>query len=114
MKEFFQKKSVALAVLIIAILGSCVYGFAKKPAAMPKVESGNWVQDSANVLSAETETMIHRYNEQWDNAYYAVVAVATVDSTRGWDDLAEYTSDLGNAWGLGLTRIRLTEKGGSR
>ena len=41
MKEFFQKKSVAVAVLIIAILGSCVYGFAKKPAAMPKVESGS-------------------------------------------------------------------------
>lgn len=107
MKEFFQKKSVALAVLIIAILGSCVYGFAKKPAAMPKVESGNWVQDSANVLSAETETMLHRYNEQWDNAYYAVVAVATVDSTRGWDDLAEYTSHLGNAWGLGLNDLLL-------
>ncbi len=107
MKEFFQKKSVAVAVLIIAILGSCIYGFAKKPAAVPKVDSGSWIEDRAGVLSTETENMIHRYNEQWDASYYAVVAVATVDSTRGWDDLAEYTSDLGNAWGLGLNDLLL-------
>lgn len=74
---------------------------------MPKVESGQWVQDDADILSTETEMMIHRYNEQWDASYYAVVAVATVDSTRGWDDLAAYTSDLGNEWGLGLNDLLL-------
>ena len=105
MKNLFQKKSVAIAVLIIAILGSCVYGFSQKPASMPKVESGTWVQDDAGVLSTETETIIHRYNEQWDANYYAVVAVATVDSTHGWNDLAEYTSELGNKWGLGLNDL---------
>ena len=107
MKEFFQKKSVAVTVLILAILGSCVYGFSQKPAAMPKVESGEWVQDNADILTDETEAMIYNYNQQWDNAYYAVVAVATVDSTRGWEDLAEYTSDLGNEWGLGLNDLLL-------
>lgn len=107
MKEFFQKKTVAIIVLVIAILGSCAYGFSQKPAAMPKVQSGQWVQDDADILSTEVETMIHRYNEQWDANYYAVVAVATVDSTRGWDDLAEYTSDLGNEWGLGLNDLLL-------
>ena len=107
LKNFFQKKSIASVVLILAILGSCIYGFAKKPASMPHVDSSSWVEDSANVLSFETQDLIHRYNEQWNNAYYAVVAVATVESTRGWDDLAEYTSDLGNEWGLGLNDLLL-------
>ena len=107
MKNFFQKKSVAITVLVLAILFSCGYGFAKKPASMPHVDSSSWVEDSAGVLSFETQDLIHRYNEQWDASYYAVVAVATVDSTRGWDDLAEYTSDLGNEWGLGLNDLLL-------
>lgn len=107
LKEFFQKKTVAVIVLVIAILGSCAYGFAKKPASLPNVNSGEWVEDTADVLSEKTESMIARCNQQWDAAYYAVVAVATVDSTRGWDDLAEYTSDLGNEWGLGLNDLLL-------
>ena len=105
MKQFFQKKSVAVTVLVLAILLSGIYGFAKKPASLPKVESPHWVEDSADVLSSETETLIHRYNELWDASYYAVVAVATVNSTRGWDDLQEYTSELGSNWGLGLNDL---------
>lgn len=107
MKEFFQKKNVAIIVLVIAILGSCAYGFSQKPASLPTVNSGEWIEDTADVLNEKTEAMIERYNQQWDAAYYAVVAVATVESTRGWDDLAEYTSDLGNAWGLGLNDLLL-------
>lgn len=105
MKQFFQKKSVAVTVLVLAILLSGAYGILKKPASLPRVESGAWVEDSADVLSAETESLIHRYNEVWDASYYAVVAVATVDSTRGWDDLEAYTSELGNNWGLGLNDL---------
>ena len=107
LKNFFQKKSVASIVLILAILGSCIYGFAKKPASLPNVDSGDWIEDKAGVLSEQTEAMIENYNYQWDASYYAVVAVATVESTRGWDDLAEYTSDLGNEWGLGLNDLLL-------
>lgn len=101
MKRFFQKKSVALAVLILAIVGSCAYGFSKKPAPLPSVSMQQWVQDDANVLSDATEKMIASYNAAWDEEYYAVVAVATVRSTKNWDDLADYTSELGYEWGLG-------------
>ncbi|MGM9662544.1 MAG: TPM domain-containing protein [Oscillospiraceae bacterium] len=107
MKKFFQNKTVAVIVLVLAIVGSCVYGFSKKPADLPDVESPNWVQDDAGVLSAETEQLIRQYNDAWDAQYYAVMAVATVDSTRGWDDLGEYTADLGNRWGLGLNDLLL-------
>ncbi len=107
MKQFFQKKSVAVTVLVLAILLSGIYGITNKPASLPKVESGTWVEDKADALSTETESLIHRYNESWDAAYYAVVAVATVDSTRGWDDLQAYTSELGNNWGLGLNDLLL-------
>ncbi|MGM9618644.1 MAG: TPM domain-containing protein [Oscillospiraceae bacterium] len=105
MKKFFQNKTVAIVVLVLAIIGSCVYGFSKKPADLPDVESPYWVQDDANVLSAETERLIQQYNDAWDAQYYAVVAVATVESTKGWDDLGEYTADLGNRWGLGLNDL---------
>lgn len=105
MKQFFQKKAVAVAVLVLAILLSGAYGIAKKPASMPDVESLQWIEDKADVLSKETEQMIVQYNERWDAGYYAVVAVATVDSTRGWDDLDAYTSELGNNWGLGLNDL---------
>ena len=107
MKQFFQKKSVAVAVLVLAIVLSSAYGLMKKPASLPDVKSGQWVQDEAGVLSAETETLVRRYNETWDSSYYAVVAVATVDSTRGWDELQSYTSELGNNWGLGLNDLLL-------
>lgn len=105
MKQFFQKKSVAVAVLVLAILLSSAYGLMKKPASLPDVKSGQWVQDEAGVLSAETETLVRRYNETWDSSYYAVVAVATVDSTRGWDELQTYTAELGSNWGLGLNDL---------
>lgn len=31
--KFYQKRGFALVVLVLAILGSCVYGISKKPAA---------------------------------------------------------------------------------
>ena len=34
--KFYQKRGFALVVLVLAILGSCVYGISKKPAD-PKV-----------------------------------------------------------------------------
>lgn len=107
MKQFFQKKSVAVTVLVLAIALSIAYGLLQKPAALPHVQSGQWVQDDAGILSAETETLVRRYNEAWDSSYYAVAAVATVDSTAGWDDLTDYTAELGNNWGLGLNDLLL-------
>lgn len=107
MKQFFQKRSVAVTVLVLAIVLSIAYGLLQKPAALPHVQSGQWVQDDAGILSAETETLVRRYNEAWDSSYYAVAAIATVDSTAGWDDLTDYTAELGNSWGLGQNDLLL-------
>ena len=35
--KFYQKRGFALVVLILAIIGSGVYGISKKPAALPEV-----------------------------------------------------------------------------
>lgn len=34
--KFYQKRGFALVVLVLAILGSCVYGISKKPALMKR------------------------------------------------------------------------------
>ena len=34
--KFYQKRGFALVVLVLAILGSCVYGISKKPADLPR------------------------------------------------------------------------------
>ena len=38
--KFYQKCGFALVVLVLAILGSCVYGISKKPADLPQVSTG--------------------------------------------------------------------------
>ena len=38
--KFYQKRGFALVVLVLAILGSCVYGISKKPADLPQVSYG--------------------------------------------------------------------------
>ncbi len=98
--KFYQKRSVALVVLILAILGASVYGYVKKPAPLPEVQFQHWICDEANLLDGETEQIIQDYNTKWNNDYYAVVAVAAVDSTRGWK-VEDFAAELGKKWGLG-------------
>ncbi|MBQ9648501.1 MAG: TPM domain-containing protein, partial [Oscillospiraceae bacterium] len=104
--KFFQKRGVAVTVMVIAIVASCVWGLSKKPASLPNVQYEQWVYDGANLLSASTESLIEQYNARWDDAYYALCAVATVKSTQGWD-LDDYTSALGENWGLGSKDLLL-------
>ena len=109
MKQFFGNRTVAAILLAVAILGSGFYRLSKKPTSMPSVsyEAQNWIADDANVLSAATEKTILTYNARWDSAYHALTAVATVTSTKGWDDLDAYTRELGNNWGLGKNDMLL-------
>lgn len=97
--KFFQKRGVAITIMVIAIVASCVWGLSKKPASLPKVSAGTWVCDEANILSAETERLIERYDDSWNDSYYALCAVATVESTRGWA-VDDYVLTLGNEWEL--------------
>lgn len=98
--KFYQKRSVALVVLILAILGASVYGYVKKPTPLPEVEYQRWICDEANLLDGETEQTIKDYNSKWNEDYYAVVAVAAVDNIRGWK-VEDFAAELGKNWGLG-------------
>ncbi len=98
--KFYQKRSVALVVLILAILGASVYGYVKKPTPLPKVEYQHWICDEANLLDGETEQTIKDYNTKWNNDYYAIVAVAAVDHLHGWK-VEDFAAELGKKWGLG-------------
>ena len=104
--KFYQRRGVALVVLILAILGASFYGISKRPAPLPKVEYYNWIADEAGLLSAATEDTIRSYNTAWNDKYYAVVAVAAVDDIRGWK-AEDFAYDLGEKWGLGANDMLL-------
>ena len=78
--KFYQKRGFALVVLVLAILGSCVYGISKKPADLPQVSYGNWLRDDADLLTDETEASLRQYDQSWDSNYRAIIAVATLDT----------------------------------
>ena len=64
------------------------------------------VTDDAGLLTQETRQTLEEYNDQWNNKYTAVVAVATVDSTHG-RSVEKYAAQLGKAWGLGPSDMLL-------
>lgn len=98
--KFYQKRGFALVVLILVILASGAWGLSKKPAALPEVSYYNWICDEADLLSTGTEDTLRSYNSQWNEKYYAVVAVAAVSDIRGWDS-DDFARELGGEWGLG-------------
>ena len=104
--KFYQRRSVALVVLVLAILGASVYGISRRPASLPEVEYYNWIADEAKLLSADTESAVESYNKSWNDKYYAVVAVAAVDDIRGWK-AEDFVYDLGEKWGLGANDMLL-------
>lgn len=98
--KFFQKRGVAWVVLVLAIAASCLWGMHKKPADMPEVKLYHWICDEAGLLSEETEKTIEQYNASWNDKYYAVIAVAAVDSIHG-RTYEKFCDQLGDDWGLG-------------
>ncbi|MCD8144700.1 MAG: TPM domain-containing protein [Oscillospiraceae bacterium] len=104
--KVLKKFPVAVALTVAVILGCIVYGQATKSAELVDVTFNTWVEDSAGVLDEETIAQVEAYNTQWDNSYSSVLALATVDSTKGWD-ISEYTLELANAWGLGSNDLIL-------
>ena len=98
--EFFKKRGVALAVLVIAIAGAVFIGqsrkdsfIANKPTELLDVAYQNWICDDADLLSDQTEQLIRDYNGSWNGKYYAITAVATIDHLAGWDG-QDYTAKL--------------------
>lgn len=121
--KFFQKKSVAVTVMIIAIVLAAFIGIGKgfvavkAPSAGPGAESPKdpdasalyalelmpfgsyerWIDDRAGVLSSDEEEDICLYNANWDYRYHSLVAVVTVKNVSGSiDDFAfEYGAEMG-------------------
>lgn len=110
--KFFQNRAAAWIVLVLAIAASCLWGLSKKPASVPKVTYYDWICDDAKLLDTQTEKAIEQYNASWDNKYRAVIAVASVDSIRGWT-YEKFCAQLGGDWGLGANdMLLLLVKGG--
>ena len=104
--KFYQRRAVALVVLVLCVLLAGIYGISKRPAELPAVKFYNWIADEAELLSPATEEVIASYNTAWNDKYYAVVAVAAVDDIHGWTQ-EDFVYDLGQKWGLGSNDMLL-------
>ena len=108
--KFFQKRGVAIAVLILAILASGAWGLHKAPVVStpeggekldPSLSTAaftQYVRDDAGVLSDKTEEAIGLYNANWDKMFGSIMAVVTVQSS---DNLENTAYDYADTMQLG-------------
>lgn len=108
--KFFQKRGVAIAVLILAILASGAWGLHKAPVVStpeggekldPSLSTAAFEQfmhDDAGILSDKTEEAVGLYNANWDKMFGSIMAVVTVQSS---DDLENTAYDYAEAMQLG-------------
>ena len=108
--KFFQKRGVAIAVLILAILASGAWGLHKAPVVStpeggekldPSLSTAafmQYVRDEADILSDKTEESIGLYNANWDQMFGSIMAVVTVQSS---DDLENTAYDYADTMQLG-------------
>lgn len=119
--KFFQKRGVAIAVLIIAIVAALVIGQQNKPAEQyePQSEASaeawakenyasytGYVWDEAELFSDSTERTIAEYNARFDYRYGGIMWIASVNSA-GTSDLGSYAYALGEQYGCGSMDLML-------
>ena len=98
--KFFQKRGVAIVVLILAIVASSAWGLHKAPA-VSTPEGGEkldtslstaafeqFVHDDAGILSDKTEEAIGLYNANWDKMFGSIMAVVTTESANDIENAA--------------------------
>lgn len=107
--KFFQKRGVAIAVLILAILASSAWGLHKAPVVStpeggekldPSLSTAaftQYVRDEADILSDKTEEAVGLYNANWDKMFGSIMAVVTVQSS---DDLENTAYDYADTMQL--------------
>lgn len=103
--KIFEKRSVAAAVMALAILAGVLLGQVRKPAdtsapSTAVVGTYTYVYDHAGVLSDKTMKHIDAMNTSLFAQTGAQIMVVTVDSTGG-TDIVQYATDLGNRYGVG-------------
>ena len=96
--KFFEKRGVAVAVLILAVVLSSVWGVSKRPVidvpdggrpideTLPTEAFEQYVVDDADILSDRTEQAICLYNANWDKELGAIIAVVTVKNAGNLED----------------------------
>jgi len=98
--KFFQKRSVAAVVLLLAVVISGVWGISKKPAVetkdgskldetLPTASYEQYIMDNAGILSKNAEKTIAIYDANWDQNIHAIIAVVT-DKNMGDLETAAY------------------------
>ena len=102
--KLFQKRAVAAAVMVLAIVAGILLGQARKPdtteASTAVVGTYTYVYDHAHVLTDKTMEHIDAMNTSLFAQTGAQIMVVTVDSTNG-QDIVDYATDLGNQYGVG-------------
>ena len=98
--KFFQKRGVAIVVLILAIVASSAWGLHKAPVVStpeggekldPSLSTAafeQYVRDEANVLSDKTEKAVSLYNANWDKMFGSIMAVVTTESANDIENAA--------------------------
>ena len=109
--KFFQKRSVAAVIMVLAILTGIALGQARKPSA-PEPDGApldtslstapfeQYIRDRAGILSAKTEKSLSLYNANWDRLGNSILAVVT---------LAEAPENLESAAWEWAGELELTE-----
>lgn len=105
--KFFQKRGVAIAVLILAILASGAWGLHKAPAVSTpeggeKLDSSlstaaftQYVRDEAGILSDKTEEAVGLYNANWDKLFGSIMAVVTTGDESDLENAAyDYAMEM--------------------
>lgn len=98
---------VGIIAVVLAIVAAVALGqmrkdhfLSKSPTELLEVEYRQWICDEAKLLEDATVKTVEQYNAAWDEKYYAVVAVASVERMVGWNE-TDYAAALGQKWGLG-------------
>lgn len=98
--KFFQKRGVAIVVLILAIVASSAKGLHKAPAVStpeggekldPSLSTAaftQYVRDEADILSDKTEEAVGLYNANWDKMFGSIMAVVTTESANDIENAA--------------------------
>lgn len=93
--KVFQKKSVAILVMVLAIVLASVWGISRRPVVITP-EGGDpldtslstayyreYIVDDAGVLSDRTEEALALYDANWDEWSGSILSVVTVPSVSG-------------------------------
>ena len=84
--EFFKKRGTAWAVFVLVVVCSFFIGQARQPADHIEIlPSGVYVQDNADVLSADTENYMTELNNGLVSLVRAEIQVVTINTVGGQD-----------------------------